>query len=133
MLKKFLGLFCVCFFSGGLGTQLSAGELVYTPINPAFGGNPYNYSWLLDSADIQNQHEEDPLEDFEDDLNSRILSTLASRIVSSAFGSYGDELQGGQYQFGNYDIIISTEGGGINVDIYDQGSGTSTSVSVPYY
>lgn len=133
MIRKYSVFLLICAFCGGIGSQLNAGELVYTPINPAFGGNPYNYSWLLDSADIQNQHEEDPLEDFEDDLNSRILSTLASRIVSSAFGSYGDDLQGGQYQFGDYDITISTEGGGINVDIIDQGTGSSTSVSVPYY
>lgn len=110
-----------------------AGELVYRPVNPAFGGNPYNYSWMLESATIQNQNEADPLEDFEDNLNRRILNTLASRIVDSAFGGYGDELRGGHYQFGSYNIDISTEDGGISVDIYDQGNGSSTSVSVPYY
>lgn len=111
----------------------SAGELVYKPINPAFGGNPYNYSWLLESATVQNQYEEDPLEDFENTLNRRILNTLASRIVDAAFGGYGDDLEGGAYQFGDYNINISTADGGITVDIYDQGSGSSTTVSVPYY
>lgn len=110
-----------------------AGELVYTPINPAFGGNPYNYSWLLESATVQNQYEEDPLEDFENTLNRRILNTLASRIVDAAFGGYGDDLEGGAYQFGDYNINISTADGGITVDIYDQGSGSTTTVSVPYY
>ena len=110
-----------------------AGELVYKPINPAFGGNPYNYSWLLESATIQSQYDEDPLDDFNDTLNRRILNTLASRIVDAAFGSYGDDLQQGSYQFGDYNINISTAGGGITVDIYDMGSGGSTTVSVPYY
>lgn len=111
------------------------GELVYHPINPAFGGNPYNYSWLRESANAQNEHKEkkDHLEDFEDSLKKRILSTLASRIVDTAFGRYGDDLQGGQYQFGDYDITISTEGGGVNVNIIDNGNGSSTTVSVPYY
>ncbi len=118
------------FFLPALAT---GGELVYKPINPAFGGNPYNYSWLLESATIQNEYEEDPLEDFENTLNRRILNTLASRIVDAAFGGYGDDLQGGSYQFGDYNINISTADGGISVDIYDQGNGSSTTVSVPYY
>jgi len=111
-----------------------AGELIYRPINPAFGGNPYNYSWLMESANAQNEFKDkDPLEDFEDTLKKRILTTLAGRIVDAAFGKYGDALEAGEYQFGDYNISISTEGGGINVDIFDQGNGATTTVSVPYY
>jgi curli production assembly/transport component CsgF len=128
-------MLCLVAACYGFGQcQASAGELVYHPINPAFGGNPYNYSWLLESANAQNEYKDkDPLEDFEDTLNKRILTTLANRIIDAAFGGYGDDLQGGEYQFGDYNITISTEGGGINVDIFDQGSGSSTTVSVPYY
>lgn len=126
---------CLVVACCGFGQyQAWAGELTYHPINPAFGGNPYNYSWLLESANAQNEYKDkDPLEDFENTLNKRILSTLASRIVDEAFGEYGDDLQSGEYQFGSYSITISTEGGGIYVDIFDQGNGSSTSVSVPYY
>lgn len=128
---RMLFLITACFYP--CESPAYAGELVYQPINPAFGGNPYNYNWLLESANTQNEYKEvDPIEDFNNTLNKRILSTLASRIVDQAFGGYGDDLQSGQYQFGDYTITIFTEGG-INVDIYDQGSGSSTSVSVPYY
>jgi len=127
-----LCLATVCFVFGQL-TAL-AGELIYRPINPAFGGNPYNSSWLMESANAQNEFKDkDPLEDFEDTLKKRILTTLAGRIVDAAFGKYGDALEAGEYQFGDYNISISTEGGGINVDILDQGNGATTTVSVPYY
>lgn len=32
-----------------------AGELVYQPVNPAFGGNPLNEDFLIGTAQIQNQ------------------------------------------------------------------------------
>lgn len=88
----------------------------------------------MESATTQNEYKNtDPLEDFQDNLNKRVLTTLANRIVDAAFGSYSDPLQAGQYQVGAYNITISTAGGGINVDIIDQGNGATTSVSVPYY
>ena len=35
--------------------SLSFGQqLTYTPKNPNFGGNTFNYSWLLSSAEAQN-------------------------------------------------------------------------------
>jgi curli production assembly/transport component CsgF len=115
-------------------SQATAGDLVYRPINPAFGGNPYNYSWLMDSAKAQNEYKDtDPLEEFDDTLKRRILNTLATRLVDAAFGGYGDDLQSGQYQIGDYSITIATEGSGISVAISDQSTGSSTTVSVPYY
>ena len=31
-------------------TTVGATEIVYTPINPSFGGNPLNGTWLLNNA-----------------------------------------------------------------------------------
>ncbi|MDF3384595.1 MULTISPECIES: curli assembly protein CsgF [unclassified Sulfitobacter] len=36
-------------------TAVSAGELLYNPINPGFGGNPNNIDYLLNLAEIQNE------------------------------------------------------------------------------
>ncbi len=33
-----------------------AGQLVYKPLNPSFGGNPLNGSFLLSKAQAQNKH-----------------------------------------------------------------------------
>jgi curli production assembly/transport component CsgF len=51
-------------------SNLSASELVYTPMNPSFGGSPLNGSFLLNKANSQNTH-----------------------TASSAERSYGDRLQ----------------------------------------
>ena len=48
-------LFFVLLFVAG---KAYAQDFVYTPKNPAFGGNPYNYSWLLSSAQAQNDKED---------------------------------------------------------------------------
>ena len=29
-------------------------QMVYKPINPAFGGDTFNYQWLMSSAEAQN-------------------------------------------------------------------------------
>jgi len=34
-------------------------QLVYTPINPAFGGSEFNYAWMLSSAESQNKFKDD--------------------------------------------------------------------------
>ena len=52
----------------------SATEMVYTPINPSFGGNPLNANMLLSKAQAQNKHkapsiEKGYAEQFQDSLN----------------------------------------------------------------
>jgi curli production assembly/transport component CsgF len=34
--------------------SMGAQDLVYRPRNPAFGGDTFNYQWLLNSAESQN-------------------------------------------------------------------------------
>ena len=120
------------------GTAATASELVYTPINPSFGGNPFHGPWLLDSAQAQNKFEEekmerDYLEEFEQMLTRRLFYRMASYIVDEAFGGYGEEFQPGHYEIGNYHIDISTDGALITVVIVDIETGDSTTVEVPYY
>ena len=63
--------------------------LVYTPVNPSFGGNPLNGTWLLNNAQSQNDFD-DPdikaritpvgtsaLERFTSQLQSRLLAPMA--------------------------------------------------------
>ena len=53
------GLTCALLIAACCG-QAQATELVYTPVNPSFGGNPLNGTWLLNNAQAQNDHD-DPL------------------------------------------------------------------------
>ena len=135
----FSTLFIVLFFVAG---KSYAQDLVYTPKNPAFGGNPYNYSWLMSSAQAQNDIKEttadpysrystDPLKDFSESLNRQILSQLSRQIVSRQFGE--DALSAGTYVLGDYQIEVGDEANGLNITILDNKSGSQTTVSVPYF
>lgn len=83
------------FFSTGV----SATELVYTPVNPSFGGSPLNGAWLLGNAQAQND-KKDPdaidrssltgtsaLDRFTSQLESRLLSDLLGDVRDGRTGS----------------------------------------------
>ena len=132
-------LVIVFFFVAG---KTYAQDLLYTPKNPAFGGNPYNYSWLMSSAQAQNDIKEtsadpysrystDPLKDFSESLNRQILSQLSRQIVAKQFGE--DALTAGTYVLGEYQIEVGDQANGLNITILDNKTGSQTTVSVPYF
>jgi curli production assembly/transport component CsgF len=112
-----------------------ASELVYTPINPSFGGNPLNGSWLLNQAQAQNRFspERDLMEDFEERLTRNVLARLARMIIDEAFGEYGEGLEAGYYEVGNYTIDITTDLDFITIFMEDVVTGDTTTIKVPYY
>ena len=136
----FKTLFILCFFVTG---KTFGQDFVYTPKNPAFGGNPYNYSWLLSSAQAQNElkttsassafssSSSDPLKSFTESLNQQILSQLSRQIVAKQFGE--NALSAGTYVLGDYQIDITNQSAGLNISILDNKSGSSTTVTVPYF
>lgn len=130
----------VCLFLMSNNTVL-ASSLVYTPINPSFGGSPFNAQWLMSSAQSQNkltEHKEpwtmpkrDPVEDFKNSLNRQILYKLSRRIIDSAFGEEGFE--SGHYDLEDYtiDVIITLDG--IKIILIDSITGNETIIEIPYY
>ncbi len=139
MKTLFTILMIVSFFVAG---KTYGQQFVYTPINPAFGGNPYNYSWMLSSAQAQNDLKQttssaysptttDPLKNFAASLNSQILSELSRQIVAKQFGE--NALAAGTYVLGDYQINIANQTDGLNITILDNKSGSQTTVSVPYF
>ena len=137
-------LVCVfCLLFGVLflmsGRPAIATELVYTPINPSFGGNPLNWSGLLNQATLQNKFKEkrpprvpkSPLERFTEQLEYSVFSRMANRIVDTAFGE--DTLQPGEYVFGNYKISVTTDASGITTIITEISTGNTTTIQIPYY
>jgi len=134
----FFILFSFIFFLSSFGS-----ELVYTPINPSFGGNPYNASWLMQQAEAQNTYKgaqdegyspysTDPLENFKQSLNRSILSQFASQLTRNAFGE-NNLLEPGHYEIGDYIIDVTPGDQGIQVTIYDNTTGGETTIIVPYY
>jgi curli production assembly/transport component CsgF len=115
-------------------------DFVYQPINPAFGGNPYNYSWLLAQAQAQNMFVEDnglgfeeldPLASFQDDINRQVLNSITQEFYRNQFGENG--LVEGYYKFGSYEIDISPTSEGMQVRIIDIYTGSETTIIVPYF
>lgn len=98
-----------------LGT--GATEMVYTPINPSFGGNPNNAPGLLSIAQVQNSMRAPvvvssvvPLtavEKFSASLNSLILNRLASETMATLFGA-DPLLQPGTYTAGGFTVKVTT-------------------------
>ena len=99
MKRKLLARSAVLWLFGGLCGAVQASELVYTPVNPAFGGNPLNGTWLLSNAQAQNDHSSPSpgmgsgyagstaLERFTAQLESRLLSDLMTNIQTGQTGT----------------------------------------------
>jgi curli production assembly/transport component CsgF len=133
----------VLLLLAGCTAHAQASELVYTPVNPAFGGSPLNGGWLLSNAQTTNRHKDleaqsrmsaaltqkTPLQNFNDMLERSILSQLsfaaASKITSSG------KLVPGTVETGNFTINIVDAGGGLLVvTTTDKATGASTSFQV---
>ena len=131
-------LFILFLFTGN---NIFAQQLVYTPINPNFGGSSFNGAWLMAEATAEKHFKagtsssynpySNPLDNFQSSLNSAILSQLSQKIISQVFGE--NALQQGHYQFGNYVVDINPGADGIHITILDNSSGSQTSVVVPFY
>ncbi len=118
--------------------NLSAQDLVYRPKNPAFGGDTFNYQWLLSSAESQNKFTEESnfgreersdLERFTENLNNQLLSQISRTLFSDQFGE--DGLTEGTYTFGTLFIEIYPSNEGLVIDILDTSTGDQSQVVIP--
>lgn len=112
-------------------------QLSYKPINPAFGGETFNYQWLLSSANAQNSFkdpsialasEESSLAAFSETLNRQILSQLSRSLFDTQLG---DNLQEGNFTFGSLALEIYDSAEGLVVNILDTDTGEQTQIIVP--
>ncbi|BBM02191.1 curli assembly protein CsgF [Microbulbifer sp. GL-2] len=90
-MKIFLIVFFI--FVSIVPVASSATELIYTPVNPSFGGNPLNGNYLLNNASAQNS-KKDPKSDkspYSDSSSlDRFTDTLESRLLSQLLTDVGD-------------------------------------------
>lgn len=109
-----------------------AGELVYQPINPSFGGDPFVGSYLLGKAQAQdtnkdpNRRRATPTSPTE-----RLLQSLESRLISQLIAdvSSGDVSQG-SFDSEEFGVVVSDEGGELVVRVVDKLTGDVTNISV---
>ncbi len=116
----------------------SAQQLTYQPKNPAFGGSPLNYGWLVQSATLQNSFQEDnsnrfrrdPLADFQQSLQRQILNQLSRELITNRFGDL-DLTQPGTFNFGDFQLEVIPGLDGISIRIFNLLTGEETTVTIP--
>ncbi len=99
-----------------LSFSVSATEIIYTPINPSFGGNPLNANMLLSKAQAQNKHrapvvEKGYAEQFQYSLERTYLNRMVREITDMAFGENIEDSifnQDSIFMSGDYQIEVIT-------------------------
>jgi curli production assembly/transport component CsgF len=97
-----------------LGAPASqAQQLYYTPINPVFGGNPFNSTQLEADANAQNQYKnsganatrpETQAQLFASELQSQLLGDLANQVANAIFGPNAQP--NGTFSFGGESVTF---------------------------
>lgn len=149
MVKISITAFCIA----ALPLAAQAGDLVYTPINPSFGGNPLNSQHLLGIANAQRDATASDADDgpfgggpggggdggdgaidtraelFVRQLEGRLLSALAGQVTEAIFGENPQD--SGTVTFGATEVTFDRTLDSIRLVINDFDTGTQTEIVVP--
>ncbi len=119
-----------------LPQQVGASELVYTPVNPSFGGNPFNSAHLLGVANAINDYKDpkavdnsDPAQQFLRTIQNRLLSTVATQITDLIFGENPQD--SGTIRFGDQEISFVRGADSVTLTITNYADGSVTEIIVP--
>lgn len=138
-MKKF---FLIVLISVFYHFSASAQAFVYRPRNPSFGGDTFNYQWMLSSAQVQDKTKDKTatsssasgtsteLSDLTSSLNRQLLNSLSSKLFKDQFGEEG--IKEGTYKFGDFVVDVTPGSEGLVVRITD-GKGGETAITVPFY
>lgn len=121
-----------------VATPVAAQDVVYRPISPTFGGNPFNSNHVLGVANANN-NTRDPratstnsqADIFARQLQSRLLSALSSQIVDAIFGDNPQEQ--GTISFGGQTIEFFRSLDEVTLIIRNDQTGEETRIVVPLF
>lgn len=121
-----------------MAVPAAAQDIVYQPIDPSFGGNPFNSGHLLGIANAQNDYKDPSARQsnsqadiFARQLQSRLLSALSSQIVDAIFGENPQE--SGTISFGGQTIEFVRSLTEVTLTITDDATGEVTTIVVPTF
>jgi curli production assembly/transport component CsgF len=121
-----------CTFAGGV----QASELVYTPINPTFGGNPLNASQLQAVASAQKPNaptttatQQSTSQQFLQMLQSQLYASLANAVSTAITGTNAQAA--GTIKLNNMQISWSTIDGQKQITMTDFSTGQVTTIVLP--
>lgn len=123
--RFFSGVFISSVFCSGA----SAGDLVYQPINPSFGGDPFYSAHLLQTAEIQNKHINDGSEFdslFEEPTAAdKFANAINNTLISGAAGQLSDAIfkdgapPSGNFAFDGAMVSYKTVNGRVKITVAD--------------
>lgn len=120
------------------GNTAFAQDIVYQPVNPSFGGNPFNSNHLLGIANAQNDFtsptsssNSSQADIFARQLQSRLLSALSSQIVTAIFGDNPQE--SGTISFGGQTVNFVRSLTDVTITIINDDTGEQTVIVVPTF
>jgi curli production assembly/transport component CsgF len=119
-------------------TAATAQDITYQPVDPSFGGNPFNSAHLLGIANAQNKYKDPSAANsssqadiFARQLQSRLLSALSSQITDAIFGD--NPQQHGTITFGGQTITFDRGLEDVTLNITDNDTGEVTTIVVPTF
>ncbi len=116
-----------------IGLPAVGSEMVYTPVNPSFGGNPLNGSYLLGNAQAQDDttapsdggasafSQTSAIERFTRSIESRLLSDLLTNVEDGTPG---------KLETTDFIVDVISEDGSLSIFIFDKITNESTQIDV---
>lgn len=118
--------------AGLLTLQAHAGEMIYEPLNPSFGGDPFMGSYMLNKAQSQDTNTDPNTRDI-DRLSStdRLIQSLESRLISQLLTDVGSgDISEGGFDSDEFSVVVDGTGGELVIRINDKLTGDTTEISV---
>ena len=117
--------------SGTIGGA-QASELIYEPVNPNFGGNPLNGTYLLSNAQSQDDHKDpDSLADLYEQPSAldRFSDSLETRLLNQLLTDVGNG-NSGELVTDDFIVQIVDNDGVLTVLITDRSTGDTSEIVV---
>ena len=128
--SKRTGLWLLGLGSCGL---VQATELVYTPVNPSFGGNPLNGTWLLNNAQAQNDYDDPDLKNRTGAAGTSALERFTSQLQSRLLGQLMDNISAGNAGSLTTDAFVVNvidDSGALTIEVTDRATGEVSEIQV---
>lgn len=116
---------CVLILFLAISSVTFGQQLVYKPINPAFvGGEPFNYAWLLNSANAQNSFEDSKFDAFDR------FGDFGNRFNDQGFGP-GNTPPEGTSISGDFQYEVFDSSNGLIINVLNIITGEATQIIIP--
>lgn len=127
-------------------TGAHAGQLVYEPVNPTFGGSPFNGAYLLSTANANNFNflnnpkaaqelasltsQQNTAQELRQALISALIAQASQIAIDSILGTNGAAQDSGTFSVAGETITFNRVGQEINITLTDP-SGSQTQITIP--